>query len=295
MKLPVRSCLASWIAVWLMAVPFPSLRAADETAATSYRTERDVLYRADVAGPDADYMRRRCLLDLYHPVGEKGFATIVWFHGGNLEGGERFIPRAMTEQGFAVAAATYRLSPHVKCPVYIEDAAAAVAWVFHHIGEFGGDPDRIFVAGHSAGGYLTSMVGLDKRWLAADGIDANRIAGLFPFSGQCVTHSTIRKERGLSEVLPIIDEFAPLAHGRADAPPLILITGDRDLDIVGRYEENAYLRRVMQAAGHQQTFLYELEGCTHNTMVEPAASVLVTHIRDLLAARSRQVPAAVAP
>lgn len=282
MKLIAPRLLFAGVVVLVTACLAQSLAAAD-----TYATKHDILYRTDLTGDGAENAKQRCLLDLYHPADTNGFATVVWFHGGNLERGERFIPRSLTEQGFAVATATYRFSPQVRHPAYIEDAAAAVAWVFQHIDEFGGDPARIFVSGHSAGGYLASMVGLDKRWLAVHGIDANRIAGLLPFSGQCVTHSTVRREKGLSELLPIIDEFAPLAHARADAPPLVLITGDRDLELVGRYEENAYLRRVMQGVGHKQTVLFELQGCTHGTMVEPASHLLVEHIRAFLAAAAK--------
>ena len=69
----------------------------------------------------------------------------------------------------------------------------------------GGDPKKIFVAGHSAGGYLTSMVGMDKKYLAKHNIDANKIAGLIPFSGHTITHFTVRQERGIDGKQPIID------------------------------------------------------------------------------------------
>lgn len=244
-----------------------------------YQTDHDILYRDATAAAADEYIAERCLLDVYYPAGAEGFTTVVWFHGGALENGERFIPRPLREQGIAVVAATYRFSPRVSCPAYIEDAAAAVAWVFTNIEKFGGDSNRIFVSGHSAGGYLVNMIGLDKRWLGAYGVDANRIAGLLPFSGQAVTHSTVRKERGISRTRPLIDEFAPLAHARADLPPLILITGDRDLDIVARYEENSYLQRIMQLVGHQETELYEMAGFDHGSMVEPACYLLLQHIR----------------
>lgn len=87
-----------------------------------------------------------------------------------------------------MAGVNYRLSPRATHPAYIDDAAAAVAWVMKHIGEYGGDPTRVYVAGHSAGGYLTLMVGLDKAYLARYGEDADRLAGLFPVSGQTNTH-----------------------------------------------------------------------------------------------------------
>lgn len=224
---------------------------------------------------------KACVLDIYYPAKNSGFTTVIWFHGGGLTEGKKEIPEALRRKGICVIGVGYRLSPQVKCPVYIEDAAAAVAWVFHHIKSFGGDPDHIFVSGHSAGGYLTLMVGLDKRWLKPYGIDANSIAGLIPFSGQTITHFTIRKERGIPDTQPVVDEFAPLFHVRADAPPLTLITGDREMEMLGRYEENAYLMRMMKVVGHKQTVLYELDGYGHN-MAEPAFPILLRTIDQIV-------------
>ncbi|MGG6550078.1 UNVERIFIED_CONTAM: carboxylesterase family protein, partial [Prevotella sp. 15_C9] len=78
----------------------------------------------------------------------------------------------------------------------------AVAWTFENIEEFGGDKDKIYIAGHSAGGYLCLMLNLDKSYLAKWNIDANSLAGAFPISGQTTTHYTIRKERGLPSDTP---------------------------------------------------------------------------------------------
>ena len=164
----------------------------------------------------------------------------------------------------------------------IEDAAAAIAWVYNHINEYGGDSTLIFVSGHSAGGYLALMVGLDKEWLKPYNIDANRIAGLIPLSGQAITHFTVRKERGIAETQPVIDEFAPLYYVRADAPPLLLITGDRELELLGRYEENAYLARMMKIVGHKETRLLELQGYGH-MMTEPAFPLLLSEIQRIAA------------
>jgi hypothetical protein len=97
------------------------------------------------------------------------------------------------------------------------------------------------------------MVGLDKKYLSKYNIDANRIAGLISLSGQAITHFTIRSERNIPGTQPIVDEMAPLFYVRKDAPPLILITGDSELEMLGRYEENAYLRRMMIVAGHTKT------------------------------------------
>ena len=226
-----------------------------------------------------DYMKERCRLQVYYPKDVQKYSTVVWFHGGGLKNGRGTVPEELREKGIAVVAVNYRLHPRVKSPAYVEDAAAAVAWTLRNIETYGGAADKVFVSGHSAGGYLTSMVGLDKRWLAAFDIDADRVAGLIPFSGHTITHFTVRAERGIDGKQPIIDDMAPLYHVRKDAPPLLLITGDRDLELLGRYEENLYLWRMMQVVGHPDTEIHELDGFNHGQMDEPAYPLLVRFVK----------------
>lgn len=247
-------------------------------AEDAYRLVKNLPYYQgqDLSG----YQRERCLLQLYYPTGTNAFATVVWFHGGGLTGGSPSVPEQLKGQGIAVLAAGYRLSPRAKAPSYIQDAAAAVAWAFAHLSEYGGDTNRIFVSGHSAGAYLTAMIGLDKRWLAVHGLDANRIAGLIPLSPQAITHFTIRSERGISDKQPVIDEFAPLFHVRQDAPPMLLITGDREKELLGRYEENAYFWRMLKLVGHPDCQLRELPGFTHGNMTAPAFPLLLRFLAD---------------
>lgn len=243
-----------------------------------YRTKSDINYYSEAICKTNEYIRERCILDIYYPENIAGFPTIVWFHGGGLSSGEKDIPGILKEKGFCIIAPNYRLSPRAKTPDFIEDAAAAIAWVFNNISKYGGDPSLIFVSGHSAGGYLALMTGLDKKWLAKHDIDADKIAGLLPFCGHTITHFTTRKERGIKDTQPVVDEFAPLFHVRADAAPLWLITGDREMEILGRYEENAYLMRMMKIAGHKATKLYELQGYGHG-MTEPAFPLLIREVR----------------
>ena len=226
-----------------------------------YVTECDIYYGCDKSLDG--YEQERCRLDVYYPKDTSGFKTVVWFHGGGLTGGSKYIPDALKEQGIAVVAVNYRLSPRVKAPVYIEDAAAAVAWVFDHIASYGVDVSNVYVAGHSAGAYLTLMVGLDKTWLACHGVNADRIAGLFPLSPQVVTHFTIRAERGIDALCPVVDRYAPLFHVRGDASPVYLMLGDRELEMMGRYEENLYLWRMLTLSGHKRCFIYQFEGYDH--------------------------------
>ncbi|MGK0187409.1 MAG: acetyl esterase/lipase [Verrucomicrobiales bacterium] len=243
-----------------------------------YETVEEISYRV---GEEDAYALERCKLDLYYPVGKSGFSTVVWFHGGGLTGGNKQIPAELKNKGVAVVAVNYRLYPKIKAPVYIEDAAAATAWVFQNIDKYGGSAERVFVSGHSAGGYLTSMIGLDPRWLKAHGIDCNRIAGLIPYSGHTITHFTVRKERGIDGKQPVLDDLAPLFHVRADAPPLLLITGDRELEMLGRYEENAYLWRMMLVAGHAHSEIKELQGYNHGQMAQPAHPLLLRFIKKI--------------
>lgn len=247
-------------------------------AQQEYVTEKNVHYYADSTNKRDAYINSQCVMDIYYPKGKKDFATILWFHGGGITGGSKEIPKALMDKGYAVIGVGYRLSPKVKAPAYIEDAAAAVAWAFQHIAAYGGSSSLIFVSGHSAGGYLGMMITLDKKYLAKYDIDANRIAAVVPFSGQAITHFTVRDEKGIKNTQPTIDEYAPLYHVRADAPPMLLITGDREMEMLGRYEENAYLNRMMKLAGNKRTTLYELGGFDHGGMAEPAFPLLLKEV-----------------
>ena len=250
-------------------------------AQETYKTVKDISYIP--AGETDGYRKERCKLDVYYPVGKKGFPTIVWFHGGGLEGGAKHVPEMFMNQGFAVVAVNYRLSPKAQNPAYTEDAAAAVAWAYKHIEEYGGSPRRVFVTGHSAGGYLTLMVGLDKSYLQEYGVDADSIAAYLPISGQTVTHFTIRKERSLPEGIPVIDQYAPCNKARKDTPPFVLITGDRNLEMADRYEENALLASVLKNIGNKKVSLYELQGFDHGQVYVPGCCLVANYIRNFIA------------
>lgn len=237
---------------------------------TEYVLEKDISYGAGA----------RCKLDVYAPKGTKNYATVIWFHGGGLTGGQKEVPEALKGQGIAVVAAGYRLSPEVKVTQCIEDAAAAVAWVVKNIPARGADPKKIYISGHSAGAYLASMVTLDKKWLKPHGIDPDSFAALVSFSGQAITHFTARKERGIGEKQPIIDDLAPLYHVRKDAPPILILSGDRNMELTGRYEESAYFWRMLAEVGHPNAKLLEFQGYNHGNMPDAGFPVLLRFIRE---------------
>jgi acetyl esterase/lipase len=155
-----------------------------------------------------------------------------------------------------------------------------VAWAIANAGKYGGSAKKVFVSGHSAGGYLTSMIGLDKKWLKVHDVNADDLAGLIPLSGQAITHFTVRAERGVENTRPVIDELAPLYHVRKDCPPLLLISGDRNKELLGRYEETAYLWRMMKEVGHKDVELLELQGYDHGGMAEPAFPLLLKFVKE---------------
>lgn len=243
-----------------------------------YTRENDLYYFSEDSVA-TDYQKEKCLLDIYYPKTNENVPVIMWFHGGGLTSGAREIPERLKNQGFVIIGVGYRLAgSEIQAEVSISDAAAAVAWVIKNIEKYRGDPDAVFVSGHSAGGYLALMTVMNKTLLLNHGIDANNIAGVVPFSGHTITHFSIRSERGIPGEQPIIDEFAPLYYVRKEAPPMLLITGDRELEILGRYEENAYFYRMMKVSGHQDIKLNEMEGYGHN-MAEPAYPLLLNFVR----------------
>lgn len=236
-----------------------------------YHHLKDIPY-TDENEPDT-YRKERCKLDIYFPEDINEFKTLIWFHGGGLESGSKEILEEFRNRQFAVIDVNYRLYPKTKCPGYLEDAALAVSWVFNNIEKYGGSSSKIYIGGHSAGGWLTLMLALDKRWLAEYGIDADRIVKAYPVSGQTMTHFTIKKERGLDSNVPFIDDMAPSYHARKDGTPLMLITGDRDLEMLARYEENAHLFAILRHYGHEATLL-ELEGFDHSNVLAPACLLI---------------------
>ena len=251
------------------------------TAFAQYVTKSDIPYTLST---DA-YAVERCKLDVYYPTELKDVPVVVWFHGGGLEGGNKYVPHELLNSGMVVVAVNYRLMFKATIDDCIDDAAAAVAWTFKHAEEFNGSVKKIFIAGHSAGGYLVDMIGLEKKWLAKYDVDANDVAAIFPFSGQCVTHYNVRKLQGIGPLQPTIDQYAPMTHMRANAAPIVIISGDRELEMNGRYEEQAYFWRMLKLVGHKDVSLYEMQGFNHGDMPAPAFHVLKNHVKRLTAAQ----------
>ena len=255
-------------------------------AKAQYQQVNDIPY-TESADP---YAQERCKLDVYYPTNRKDAPVVVWFHGGGIESGSKHIDQELRNSGLVVVAANYRLLPKASIDQCLDDAAAAVAWTFKNVEKYGGSKRKIFLAGHSAGGYLLDLIGLDKKWLAKYGVDADSIAALVPFSGQCITHYNLRKQKGIGPLQPTIDQYAPITYVRPDAPPIVIISGDRGLEVYGRYEEQAYFWRMLKLVGHPDVSLYEMQGYDHGAMARPAYHILKEQIKRLTRKMTSPLP-----
>lgn len=202
--------------------------------------------------PYGDHPRQR--FDLYAPTraGRAGpLPVLVFFYGGGWDSGSKDVygwaAQALAARGFVVAVPDYRLVPEVVFPAFLEDAAAATARVAEVAGEYGGDPARLGVLGHSAGAHLAMMITLDQRYMAAAGSpDAIRaaagLAGPYEFLPFDVAASVNAFGRAPDPL-----QTQPLSFARADAPPLWL--GHGTADVVVHAEDTILLDARMKALG----------------------------------------------
>lgn len=126
-------------------------------------------------------------LDVYRQEKASKAPVLVFLHGGAWVRGDRkqypFLANRFAREGYVVAVPSYRLSPRYAHPAHIEDAAAAVAWIFQNIAKHGGDPRRIVIAGHSAGGHLVALLATDPQWLNAHNLSPGMLRGVIGLSG----------------------------------------------------------------------------------------------------------------
>ena len=177
-------------------------------------------------------------LDIWAPAGPASAPrpVLVFFHGGGWVHGDRraydFAARAFAKAGFVVVVPDYRKVPQVRFPAFLQDGAQAVHWTRDNIRRFGGDPGRLAVAGHSAGGYTVAMLALDRRWLQAEGVDPAIIrAGI----GMCGPYDfyPFTKRRSIDAMAGVRDGpmTQPIHFARADAPPLLLLSAGKDVQV----------------------------------------------------------------
>jgi len=219
--------------------------------------------------PQADYRNGKDRLDLYIPDGLTDAPVILSLHGGVLMAGDRreegVVGQRLAAAGYLTAIPSYRLSPEVSHPAHIQDVAAAFAWVKRNIRQYGGDPDRIIVIGHSAGAYLAMLLATDSRYLAAHQLSPHDIKGVVPVSGFFwVEKPGVAPDRPTeiwgTDPGTWIDA-SPAHHLRADLPPVLLIDTDGDED--WRQQQNADFYAALRAAGDRDVMIHKVPGRTH--------------------------------
>src|SRR5207249_1013035 len=173
--------ILNWIVVVVLCAAAAATQktAGAETYAVS--VVRDVPYLEG-----GHYADGKDKLDIYLPEGRRNAAVIVSYYGNQLMGGDKsedaYIGRRFAAAGFVTVVVNYRLSPAVSHPAHVQDAAASFAWVKRHIPEYGGNGDRIFIIGYSAGAYLAALLSTDPRYLAAHNLSPRDIRGTVPVS-----------------------------------------------------------------------------------------------------------------
>jgi acetyl esterase/lipase len=137
--------------------------------------------------PYADPADKLQVLDVYSPKGAKNLPVVFWIHGGGWQTGDKkevqLKPQAFNDRGFVFVSINYRLLPAVDMGTIVRDVARAVHWVHDHIAEYGGDPRRLLVMGHSAGAQLAALVCTDDRYLKAEGVPLSDVKGCVPVDG----------------------------------------------------------------------------------------------------------------
>jgi arylformamidase len=137
--------------------------------------------------PYTESAEARQKVDIYAPEGARNLPVVFWIHGGGWQTGDRteiqIKPQAFVDKGFVFVSTGYRLLPNVEMVTIFQDIAKSLHWVHDHIAEYGGDPSRVLVMGHSAGAQLAALICIDERYLKAEGLSLAFIKGCVPVDG----------------------------------------------------------------------------------------------------------------
>lgn len=235
-------------------------------------------------------------LDLYLPTNKHCFPTVMSIHGGELLRGDKSndeaISRLFASNGIAAASINYRLTPEVSHPSHLQDATAAFAWVKRHIARYGGDPNTVFVMGHSAGAYLAAKMALDPIFLAQHSLKPDSIRGLLAVSGFVDVEAVApRRPLAIWGKDPTLWRHAsakPLPWSKTTNPtqPWLLIITERDAP--WRRDQNYQFISDLHKAGFQSISLIDVKGHDHHSIWEgisanhEVSTLLINFIRNQL-------------
>lgn len=191
--------------------------------------------------------------------------VVVFIHGGGWHSGApgeyHFIGRTFARAGYVTVLPGYRLNAAGVYPRMLEDSAAALRWVADNVAKYGGDPDRVYLVGHSAGAYNVVMLSLERQWLGRQGLPDSFVKGTVglagPYDFYPFTSDSARNAFG-----HVADpaQTQPVSYARGDAPPLLLVHGSEDETVKPR--NSLALATAMTAKG-APTEAVVLDGVGH--------------------------------
>ena len=186
--------------------------------------------------PDQRYgPHERNLLDVYAPASAQGAPTVLFVHGGSWQGGDkaiyRFVGESLARAGYVTGVMNYRLAPQNRYPTYVQDTAAALHWLRDHAGDFGGNPNNLFVVGHSAGAFNAVEAVDNPRWLREAGVPVGAVRGVIGIAGPYAYDFRQDSSRVAFPEGSTPDEVMPDRHVRRDAPPHLLLVAANDTTV----------------------------------------------------------------
>ena len=205
-------------------------------------------------------------LDVYMPDVDPGVPApvLLFFHGGYWVIGHKdllgFMAPAITPAPALLVSVGYRLAPGAKYPQQVDDCRLALRWVYEHIADYGGDPERIFVGGHSAGGHLAALITLQRERLVKIGLPLGVIKGCFPVSGVFdVTETPPERREAFLASGGDAREASPMYSTKGNSTPFLLEIGSDDFDNL-----RAQHPRMLEALQAEQGFVEEMVRQGHN-------------------------------
>lgn len=236
------------------------------------KKQKDIPYTS--SGKTDDKQR----LDIYYPDGGEGHTVLFFIHGGGWKMGDRskytYLGKFFAGKGFVTVVISYRLSPKDQHPAHIRDVASAFAWTYKNVEKYGGNPDRIFVFGHSAGGHLSALLALDEQYLKAHSLSPNKIRGVIPIGGvfELAAPNKAGGKKFMEKLLePAFGkdrtkwkDASPINLVKKDAPPFLILYGENERPLLTG-QANRFYQALNNAGSYAEK--KEIKGKNHMTEI----------------------------
>ena len=276
----------------ILAVVMTGLLLSAATAAGA--TAADRVYKVKkhasltyIAGEKVDRYRHR--LDVYQPVGVKDAPVLMFVHGGAWRfGSKAFHPNignTFARRGIVTVSINYRLTPRVKHPEHVRDVARAFAWIKKNITNYGGNPKRVFLCGHSAGAHLVALLATNEKYLGEAGHKTDAIAGVIAVSGPY----RVRSGGLFAGVFPreLVDDASPALHVDDAQPPFLVMYAQHDMhmldvlarDFARRLKKHSSPVTLLEVKARDHSSIIRLIGIQNDPATEAMLKFVATHAK----------------